>query len=219
MKTKKTDIGTAVVKYLLDMKWDVYQEVAIKHCGRADVVATQGKKLWVIECKINRSVNILGQAYRWIGHANYVSIATCSMYDTFYEDILIHFGIGAFRYQDYALKPSHYLSQDISPNLFRKRSDLIYSSLCDDQKTFADAGNNSGNYWSPLKSTCRNVSEYVNRNPGCGLRDMIRGIKTHYHNDSNAYSALYHWLRSDMVPGIKMIKEGKRLKLYQCDVL
>ena len=71
---KETEIAAAVVRWLVDMEWTVYQEVSLG--GRViDLVATRGPLVWAIECKVSLGLAVLEQAYGLLGYAHYVSVA------------------------------------------------------------------------------------------------------------------------------------------------
>lgn len=73
---KETDVAAAVVAWLADMGWDVYQEVSLGNGGRtADLVARSGAVLWAIECKVSLGLAVLEQAHDLLPYAHLVSVA------------------------------------------------------------------------------------------------------------------------------------------------
>jgi hypothetical protein len=73
----ETDIARPVVAWLQAQGWTVYQEVQHQGCV-ADIVAVRGPLLWVIECKAQLGLAVLGQALGWQGHAHAISVAVMS---------------------------------------------------------------------------------------------------------------------------------------------
>lgn len=73
---KETDVAAAVVAWLSDMGWDVYQEVSLGNGGRTvDLVARSGAILWAIECKVSLGLAVLEQAHDLLPYAHLVSVA------------------------------------------------------------------------------------------------------------------------------------------------
>ena len=77
------DIAKPIVEHLKELGYDVYQEVPIPITGNntwvADIIAIDSdKRIHVIECKKVVTFELLCQAVRWMGFADYISIAaTC----------------------------------------------------------------------------------------------------------------------------------------------
>jgi hypothetical protein len=72
----EADLARPLVEQLRELGWRVYQEVEWYTNGpRADIVATQGRLYWAIECKKSLSLDVLAQAFGWIGKAHVVSVA------------------------------------------------------------------------------------------------------------------------------------------------
>ena len=95
-KTEAT-LAAVLVDDLRSRGWSVYQEVEALGAV-ADIVATQGPCLWVIEAKVSLGVGVLSQARRWVGQANLVSCAVApgrtSDARRFAMDAAAAFGIG-----------------------------------------------------------------------------------------------------------------------------
>lgn len=77
MKWKETELAQAVIWWLQDYQWEVYQEVQVFAYGDiADIVAVQNGIYWIIECKTTLNLEVMGQALAWKYFAHYVSVAT-----------------------------------------------------------------------------------------------------------------------------------------------
>jgi hypothetical protein len=75
-RLKETEVAAAVVAWLEEAGWDVYQEVQVKRFGRiADIVAVMERRVWIIECKTSLSMAVIGQAYDWQESVHWVSVA------------------------------------------------------------------------------------------------------------------------------------------------
>lgn len=75
----KTEVALCerIIAWLKAQHWEVYQEVSLGYSGnRADIVATMGPTVWVIEAKLGVSLAIIDQALAWRGYAHQISIAS-----------------------------------------------------------------------------------------------------------------------------------------------
>lgn len=209
---KEEDYAALVVVWLRDLRWEVYQEVEAGE-GIADIVAVQGPLVWVIEVKKQFGIEVVGQAARWSGCANLLSVATgvsgrrYSAGRCFLEDAMRHRGIGWIRVAVDGLEsPVHEL---VHPRLHRRTSKLLRQKLREEQKIFAKAGNALGHRFTPFKQTCGRVLKYVTLHPGCSMGELLGGVDTHYNRVSTARSCLSRWIRSGVVPGVSFGEDGK----------
>lgn len=221
MKFKEIDIGKAIVEYLQDLQWEVYQEVQAFGSGGPviDIVATQGLVVWAIECKTNLSLKLIEQAMHRLGHANYVSIAYPSRRhrNNFAHRILKIFGIGSLTVKDTA--NSKYGIQVVEynkPTLARKTTGYIRKALNENQKTFASAGNAEGKRWTPFQETCRLIKSKVACNPGITLSELLgpNGIITHYTSTATARSCIGKWGQQDVIKGVEIRFDGRLIRLF-----
>jgi hypothetical protein len=219
MKANEADLARKVVSWLQDYQWEVYQEVQVASYDRiADIVATQGPLLWVIECKTSLGLSVMEQAYYWLGHANYISVAVPSRNNYsregyFVTRLLTGLGIGSICVRSSGDQPV--FQGEAKQRLFRKTSHLLRNALVEAHKSFAEAGNAHGRRWSPFKETCAKIYAYVKQHPGCSIGDVVKNIETHYHTPSTAKSCLSKWINQGIVPGVESKTEGRRNKLYE----
>lgn len=221
MKTKRSEVELAkpLVSWLQDQGWDVYQEVALgKHAYAgvvADIVATQGNLIWVVEVKTSFGLKVISQAWFWTRFANFSSIAVPYSKregkNTFGYRVLKNYGLGLFSIQ---FEPLVRVHDYLHPRLNRKCDNLLRESLNDNQKTFADAGNNNRNYWTPFKNTCRTINTVVKEKPGIGLKELISSIEHHYHTEVTARACISKWVQKGVIKGVRCEREGKHLRFY-----
>lgn len=221
----ETDLAEPVIAYLEDMKWEVYQEVEPKRYGDvADIVAVQNGRVWVIELKKTLSLEVIAQADEWRPVAHYVSIATPVSYRRritkgarLAEHILCWKGIGWFKVAE-PIKgwyESEFARQKRVPSLNRKAlAYKILDSLCEEQKTFAKAGNAEGKRWTPFQNTCKQVLATVAHSPGICMKDLVDAISHHYASDAGARANLSQWIQAGVVKGVEARKEGRYLRIY-----
>ena len=193
MKIKETDLAFRVVNWLDSQHWDVYQEVQI-NSSIADIVAVQGRLVWIVECKTSLSLSLIAQAIEWIHHAHFVSVAVPIRRQPYQtkaqfvaKNILKHYGIGLLRvpYNSQNLN-----EHSVKPKINRfARSECVKKMLNEKQKHWAPAGSQGG-YWTPFKQTCREVVRIVNKNPGIILKDLIDKLDHHYASDKSAKACI-----------------------------
>ena len=211
MKLSETSLAAPVVAWLRDMEWDVYQEVQVGD-DIADIVATKGPLLYVVEVKVSLSLKLLAQAARWLRLAHYVSVALPFeigkgryLERSFAEKYMAENGIGRITVKDSEVDVNR-----IDPKFHRcVESKHIRNRLNEKQKTALSAGSKGGGYWTPFKETCQALREFVERNPGCTMKSAIDGIKHHYSSPASARGSLAHWIRAGKVPGLSLV--GGRL--------
>lgn len=215
---KETEMAKKVIEWLNSQHWEVYQEVKIGS-SIADIVSIQGKLIWIIECKLNFSLDLIGQALEWRRDANFVSIAIPKQKRRYISkarrvgyQILRNYGIGLIEIVNLNADINH---QKIEPKLNRKPySKLIKDSLCEKQKYWVPAGTCGGGYWTPFQETCRNVEKIVKTNPGIILKDLIDNLKHHYASDISARASISHWVKKGVINGVEYKKEGRYLRFY-----
>lgn len=209
------DLAKIVVDWLRDMHWEVYQEVQIHSFGAvADIVAVQGKLVWVIETKLAFGLAVIEQAEDWRNYAHYTSIAVPSGrggYKSYSlgKRICDIFGVGWLTVRMYEV------IEQVHPALNRKAmADRIRQSLTEEHKTFAEAGNNRGHHWTPFQATCLDVSRKVHDKPGISMKEMLDGLKHHYASSATARSCLLKWISLGKVKGVRMERKGRAIELY-----
>ena len=207
------ELARQVVMWLQAQHWDIYQEVSTGLWGgRADIVAVQGKLSWVVETKMSLGLNVMAQAFEWIGSANFVSVAVPlareSRARTLAKRLLRERGIGVIECD--AVSGVHH----VSPRLIRRIVRPIREILCDAHKTMAEAGSSSGGYATPFALTCRVVQEFVVEHPGCTMRELVDAIEHHYGCDATARACLRKWLGTKKIPDVEQRDENGRWRLF-----
>lgn len=207
----ETQVAAPVVAWLQSMGWDVYQEVQLPGCHRADIVAVRGPLLWVVEAKTSLTLALLDQAVRWIPQSNYVSIAVPKRHwrietNAFVGRYLRDLGIGRFVLAGDGTKYNPFRADDELAPAFRRRCDQAHlrRAIHEDQKTSV-AGSAGGGYSTPFSRTCDGMRRYLAEHPGCSLKECIDGIRHHYVTPASARNSLRHWILAGKIPGVAMV--------------
>lgn len=213
-RRSEVEVARDVIAYFRDLRWDVFQEVQIGHSqARPDIVATLGNLVAIVEVKCSLSLSVMAQAENWVrrGRAHFVWVAApCAARTTgseLAERVCEMVGAGC-------------LGVPENGNVWVKRQAPLHRRaktewtklLCDEHRTFAEAGS-SGGYWSPFKATCRRVVRFASEHPeGAPLRALVSGIEHHYASAASARNSLREWIRAGHLEGVELrIEKGKAL--------
>ncbi len=225
MVVKETEIAKPVTEWLRDSKWEVYQEVESHPGGagkRADIVAKMDSVLWAIEVKNSFSLKVLEQAMNWTKYAHCVSIAVPkkkgkwrsykSSRRDFEAHLCKHFGIGLIEIN---VRKNFEIKETIQPKFRRK---VLYKKLRallkEEHKTWAEAGNAKGGYYTPFKATVRDLVMFVSDHKGCSMSELVKGVTHHYKTNSTARSCISKYILDGIIDEIETVREGKHIRVY-----
>lgn len=215
--SSETALAAHVVGWLLADGWVVYQEV---HDGNAtcDVVATRGPILWAIETKLQFGTAVLGQAHRWTGRANLVSVATPRSRPSWVLlDVCKRYGIGWLEVAAPKWPGDPSVVSAIDPLLARlpkHEPHGLRRFLHPAQLDGPPAGSYGGGYHTPFKTTCGLVAQKVREKPGISLKECLTGLAHHYTTTASARAGIGYWAERGKVPGVVIKREGRHIRLY-----
>jgi hypothetical protein len=174
---KETELAAAIVAWLAEQHWDVYQEVQFGNfTGVADIVAVRNKIMWIIETKTKYGFDVLQQASEWPVH--YRSIGVPYSRNRDYRVAINYYRVGIIEVDEFGV------NEFIQPALFVKHHDTVrryLSRLTELHKTYAQAGSTSGHHLTPYKKTMMDVREFIGAHPGCTVREIYDDLgKLHY---------------------------------------
>lgn len=195
-KMTEVRLASALIAVLTEDGWDCYSEVQIESYGhRADVVAVKNGLVWVFECKLAATMDVLGQALRWVGKAHYVSICTPdgksnspgSNRGKFIVDWINHHGIGWYPLdvsvvEDAINNPRphrrrltehacNYSYVNLAPRLNRaahEQAKKLRDGLHKDMNNYV-AGSGGTAYSTPFKRTMQHIDQHLQSSPACGV--------------------------------------------------
>ena len=219
-KMTEVDLAAQITKWLKDRDWEVYQEVILPGVkGPADIVAVKDGKVWIIETKLSLNLDLLGQAYRWLGMAHWVSMGLPypkrGDYDkkAFVGQFCSDYGISSIKV-DHKGKLHFHNHRDQPAPIDPATIDMVLANLHEEQKDYAPAGGR-GKVWTPYKSTCQIVLNYVTAHPGCTLWDLVASCgKMHYSSAAAARRTLADRIAYGAVPGITTSQNGTDFHLF-----
>ena len=206
---RETELAAHVVAWLREKHWRVYQEVDIPG-GRVDILAEQQGRLWAIECKLGFGLDVIEQAARHRHGVTWSSAAVPYRGYGLGGTLCRSLGVGVL---GVAVGGAVYEPIPARPN---RRADCaaVIERLQPEHETFAEAGTAGSSYWSPFKATCREVLAYVQRHPGCTVKDLVNGITHHYSTPSSARAHLPHWIDEGLVPGVRIERDGRSITVH-----
>ncbi len=214
----EADIARPIVAWLRDHRWEVYQEVS--YGGKcADIVATLGSLVMVVEVKKSLGLEVIEQAVFWTSRAHYVYVAVPRIKSRSHQllnKILDWQGLGLLEVD--ARRSGNLNATDVvqraAPPLHRKaRVKKLRAVLTEDHKTYAEAGNGS-KHWTPFLATCRTLLQAVTAEPGITMKRFLDVQTTHYASKSSARSNIVRWIEAGVIEGLRIEKKGKEIRLY-----
>lgn len=215
----EAELAAKVSKWLGSCGWDVYPEVTVSG-GIADIVAVIGKprRGWVIECKTSLSFDVLSQALRWRKyHAHYVSVAipatarSRNVASPYARHCMLRDGIGLILVD---MREYGDVNIVVPSPLNRRPATPITERVHEGHKQMGVAGTNISARWTPFKQTSLELQRFVERNPGCPLKQAIESINHHYTSAQSAKASLAHWIFEGKVPGVEIRHLDGTSRLY-----
>lgn len=214
MKPSEQVVASVVVDHLARLGADVYEEVTISG-GVADIVARVGAEVWIVEVKTSLSFALLLQAAarRRLAHRVWVAAPiTRGCSDA--HPVFAEMGIGVMTVHLGESNGDRWVSTPVDARRLTSRRLKLVDKLRPEHKTHAKAGAiGGGGRWTPYRDTCRQLRDVVAGAPGIALRDAIEAIRHHYASTSSARGALMARIESGDVPGVRLEREGKVVRL------
>jgi len=222
---KETQVAEPIVAWLVEMGWEVFQEVATRHGagGRADIVARKKRLLWIVEVKRGLDLSLLAQGHEWKGRAHMVSLAYPKGKLSKTRRVAQHFagleGLGLIevgKKRGWGDVEDQVRVEEVArPSITRR----IWSpfKLNEGQKTYAKAGNADGRFRSPFKETCKRVREVVEQQPGLTIREVVELVDHHYASKQSAQNGLRTWAGEGAIEGVVLrggTKAEGALRMY-----
>lgn len=215
-------LAAVVVDWLRGQHWDVWQEVKPGWQGQhpvADIMARNGKVIWVVECKLSRSLALLDQVIWWGNLVGFVSIAVpvlkvrpgCHPKESrAWNHVLGYYGIGQLTVDgddvDHAAPSMHRHKGPLFDRHFHQLLDVM-------PQNYGTAGAQRTNRWSPFAQTRDRLVKLVGERPGITFKEALADLEHHYRSDATARSSLIKWIGEGSIP-LRLVRDGRRLRLY-----
>lgn len=231
---RESDIASAASEWLASEGWSVYHEVSLdwqlrqRHAlgdARADLVATRGEQVAVVEAKVALSFDLFAQAKRWNPYADlvWVAIPHGKRTDGRLEAFAIareYYGVGVLEIGcepptpwEKELGDSGHgnVRERVKPRAHRRAEDALLVSLEPEHQTHAAAGTNRGGQWTAFKRTATAIAKYVTEHPGCKIAEVVGAVEHHYRSKASAVASLEKAIKRGQIPGVD---RGWRQGLY-----
>lgn len=218
---KEMHIAESVISWLEEQHWEVYQEVQFRsYSGIADIVAKNGHLLWIIECKRSLSLSVMAQARAWRSHFRSIAVPQARRPSRWERQLAYDIAKDYLRIGVITVNGS-YVSQPVAPPLMREHHRFAKEKipmLSEAHKHYAKAGSQRGGHYTPYKSTIESCHRFIKSNPGCTMKELIDGIKTHhYANDRSAYGTLLKNFRTIEADWVKLDDSERPFRIYLRD--
>jgi hypothetical protein len=219
-------LAAKVIEWLRGQHWDVWQEVSVPWAGQyptCDIMARTDKTIWVVECKMSRSLALLDQVIWWSSFVDFVSVAVppvkvrpgCRPKESrTWNHIIREYGIGELVVDKFSV------SSETAPNRHRNRGrpamGVMHDTLNRMPQNYGTAGAKETSRWSPFAVTRDNLTRIVNDQPGISFRDALAKLKHHYSSDATARSSIRKWIGVGSIK-LNIRRDGRRLLLFPMD--
>lgn len=200
-------MAAVAVAWLRAAGWVVYQEVEYRG-DIADIVATRGEEVAVVEAKLALGLTVLAQGDRWKGRAHFIYVATPG----YSARVARSFGATVCRALGLGLL-------EIDPPFFEHEAGRVrvaaepvrdenaahgalLATLRPEHETYAAAGSPTGHRWSTFRESERNLVAYVIEHPGELAALVMKKIKHHWRG-SSPQSTVMALIRRGVITGIR----------------
>lgn len=212
---KESDLYDPVKCWFEERGFVVYPEVKC-HFGRADVVVTSGPIVGVVEMKQSLTLDLIDQALRWRGYANYIWIAipyNHKRYKRFVEMVLTDYGIGVLSVNQYGSVWS-----DRRAVFTRRTGSYLKDALTEHHLTSGlKGGHSGGGYITPYRITINKIQHYLKRaGDWCSIKDILDHCETHYASPRASLAKALQEIENEWC---EMKKEGGKLYFRYREVI
>lgn len=214
----EADMAKVVVDSLRRDGWTVYQEVEAAQ-GIADIVATRGEQVAVVEAKLTLGLTVLGQAHRWKGRAHLVWVAVpaylarasrgiggviCAALGLGLLEVSAPWDEGDLGRIRVATEPK----QDTGAGVSK-----LLAVLRPEHQTYAEAGSPTGHRWSKFRESERNLLGYVSAYPGELAKEVMGKIQHHWRG-KHPHASVLKLVRRGIIKGIRIEEHRAGVRLY-----
>lgn len=187
--------------------WDCYFEVAPWGSGaaRADIVATRGPLLAVVECKLTLSIGLLEQCRGWnrFAHITWAAVPWCDP-SSLQEDVCELVGCGLVGFGRFERGGSVLRV----PTLRRRVDHARIRRHLGEAQAATQPGSSS--FSTPFTATCTRLRTIVREQGGrIAVKEAISKLDHHYSSPACARSSLISRAEAGVVDGVRVVREGK----------
>lgn len=202
--TPETAVAQNAHRLLVDMGFDVYQEVPLGN--RADLVGVRGKLVCVVECKTSLTIDVIAQAEHWrpYAHYRYVAVPRSRSNRALAREILLERGIGLIEEEVTTFAP---LNRHARP-------EKLLAVLRPEHKTYAAAGS-QGSYWSPWRDSVARIKRMVQQRPGIELKELVQLVPHHWASAASAKSSIARQIACGVISGLRLETVAKSTRVYE----
>ena len=198
---KETELAQRFVDYLSD--FDLYFEV--DYYRSVDIVALNGRISAAYEVKTTFNFKVLEQAIENSKHFNYSYIAVPEFKDGSIQlQLCRDYGLGLIMYDN--KHGYHDVREWIHPRLNRhvNNNRLIENLHVVNKLSKPGAQSGDGEKITAFQITVENAVRYVQRHPGCTIKEMVDKIIHHYSTDKLACTNIYGRIYQGVIKELRL---------------
>ncbi len=189
--------------------WSCFFEVAPWGAGasRADIVATKGPLLAVIECKLSLSLALLEQCEAWLKYAHVIWGATPFLNGgAFAGKVAKEWGFGLVELGQRWGRANSQIT--VQPRLRRRvEHERIRRHLGDAQANHKPGSNHS--FATPYTATVAALLGIVTEAKRIAVKDAIAQVRHHYSSSACARQTLMRDVEIGRIKGLRLAREGR----------
>jgi hypothetical protein len=202
---KETELAQKFTEYL--SCYDLYFEV--DYAGHSiDIVALAEKITISYEVKTSFNFKVFEQALQNKPYFNYSYIAVPEFNDRSFQIRLCKdYGIGLLTYD--SKRGFNDIRELVQPQLNRHSNNkyLIKRLHEYNKRSIPGAKSGDSNRITAFQVTVENMVTYVQRHPGCTIKEMISEVSHHYRNDKAAINNTYQWIHKGIIKELRLEKK------------
>jgi hypothetical protein len=201
---KETELAQKFIDFF-GKEFEIYKEVPAE--GFIDFVAKSGNVTIAVEVKLNLNFDVIEQANKNKFYCSYSYIAVPKPKKKhFGYEICEMLGIGILLYNEtsYHKYDGSEIIEFLKPKINRKYKWNRLKLEPYMKESLAGAVNDGR--ITPYKITIKNMIKYIDRHPGCSLKECLNHIDYHWSNISSAKGCVYQWINKGIIKDFKLEK-------------
>jgi hypothetical protein len=201
---KETELAEKFIDFF--DKFEIYKEVPAH--GIIDFVAKSGPVTIAVEVKVSLNFDVIDQANKNKMYCTYSYIAVPRpKHYHFGYDICKMLGVGVIVYYEHPGWKIGYITEQVAPAINRDAGHKWLRLKLEPYMMRSVAGSQNDRV-TAFGNTVDEITNYIQRHPGCHIKDCLNDIKHHYGSLSSARSCITHWCNAGIIKQFR-IEKGK----------
>jgi len=202
MVMSEAELAKHFIEYFSE-GYEIFQEVPAY--GVIDFVAKQGAINIAVEVKKNLNFQVIEQAFFNRSYCTYSYIAVPAVKSHhFGHKICQEYGIGVLEYRERGFMENRNVFEVVKPKITRPTR--LFKLKLEDYMKQSVAGSQN-NRVTAFGNTVNEMVKYIQRHPGCTLKNCLENIDFHWSSISAAKSSVRKWISNGVINEFKIENE------------